>query len=461
MHVGAAGPALRMTTVTAPPIVRFAPSPTGRLHVGNARAALFNWLFARRHGGTFVLRLDDTDRERSTEAFAQGIQDDLRWLGLGWDRLERQSQRFVAYDAARDRLIAAGRLYACYETPQELEFRRKRLLAQGRPPVYDRAALKLTDADRARLEAEGRKPHWRFRLEPGDVRWQDLVRAEQHIDESSQSDPVVIRADGSYLYTLPSVVDDVDFGITHVIRGDDHVTNTGAQIQLFRALGAEPPAFAHLPLLVGADGHSLSKRLGSLSLADLRAQHVEPLSVCALLARLGTADPIEPVASLQPLIDAMDFARVGRAPARFSEDELRALSQRTVHGLPFELVKPHLDPAVAQLGEAFWLTVRGNLARVADAADWVAVVEGPLRPVVEDTAFLAQAADALPPEPWTEATWKAWTSALSATTGHKGRSLFHPLRLALTAREQGPEMAKLLPLIGRPRTQARLQGQTA
>jgi glutamyl-tRNA synthetase len=447
--------------LTVAPIVRFAPSPTGQLHVGNARAALFNWLFARRHGGTFVLRLDDTDRERSTEEFAQGIQDDLRWLGLDWDRLERQSARLVAYDAARDRLIAAGRLYACYETPQELEFRRKRLLAQGRPPVYDRAALRLTDADRAKLEAEGRAPHWRFRLEPGDVRWRDLVHGEQHIDESSQSDPVLIRADGTYLYTLPSVVDDIDFAITHVIRGDDHLTNTGTQIQLFRALGAAPPAFGHLPLLLGADGQGLSKRLGSLSLADLRAQAIESLAVCGLLARLGTSDPVEPVASMAPLIEHVDFTRVGRAPARFSEDELRALSQRTVHGLPFEAVRSRLDPAVARLGEPFWLTVRGNLARVDEAADWLPVVQGTLRPVIEDEAFLAQATAAMPPEPWSEATWKAWTGALAAGTGRKGRALFHPLRLALTAREQGPEMARLLPLIGRARAAARLRGEAA
>lgn len=447
--------------MTAPALVRFAPSPTGRLHVGNVRTALFNWLFARRQAGAFVLRLDDTDRERSTEAFAQGIQDDLRWLGLDWDRMERQSARFSAYDAARDRLIAAGRLYPCYETPEELEFRRKRLLAQGRPPIYNRAALRLSDADRAQLEAEGRKPHWRFLLEPGDVRWDDLARGPQHIDESSQSDPVLIRADGSYLYTLPSVADDIEFGITHVIRGEDHVTNTGTQIQLFQALGAEPPTFAHLPLLVGADGRSLSKRLGSLSLADLRQQGIEPLAVSALLARLGTADPVEPMSALQPLIDTVDFGRVGRAPARFAEDELRTLSQRTVHGLPFDIARPQLDDATAGLGEAFWLAVRGNLARVADATDWIPIVQGPLAPAIEEPGFLAQALSTLPAEPWDETTWKAWTTALSAATGRKGRALFHPLRLALTAREQGPEMARLLPLIGRARVAARLRGETA
>ena len=443
------------------PIVRFAPSPTGRLHVGNVRAALLNWLFARRQGGAFVLRLDDTDRERSTEAFAQGIQDDLRWLGLAWDRLERQSARFASYDRARDTLIAAGRLYACYETPQELEFKRKRQMAQGRPPVYDRAALKLSDADRARLRAEGRAPHWRFKLEPGDVRWTDLVRGAQHIDESSQSDPVLIRADGTYLYTLPSVVDDIDFAITHVIRGEDHVTNTGTQIQLFTALGARPPSFGHFPLLTDAQGAGLSKRAGSLSLLELREQGIEPLAIAALLARLGTSDAIEPVGTLAPLIETIDFAHVGRAAARFSLDELRALSARTVHGLSYAVVRERLVAQGADLGEAFWSTVRGNLASVADAATWAAIVRGPIAPTVEDASLLAAATDALPPEPWDGGTWKAWTAAVGAVTGKKGRALFHPLRLALTGREQGPEMAGMLPLIGRAKVLSRLRGDVS
>jgi glutamyl-tRNA synthetase len=443
------------------PIVRFAPSPTGRLHVGNVRAALLNWLFARRLGGSFVLRLDDTDRERSTEAFAQGIEEDLRWLGLQWDRLERQSVRFARYDEVRDLLIAAGRLYACYETPQELEFKRKRQLAQGKPPVYDRAALRLSDADRARLQAEGRTPHWRFKLEPGDVRWTDLVRGEQHIDESSQSDPVLIRADGSYLYTLPSVVDDIDFAISHVIRGEDHVTNTGTQIQLFVALGATPPGFGHFPLLTDAQGAGLSKRAGSLSLQELREQGIEPLAIAALLARLGTSHAIEPVSALAPLIETIDFAHVGRAAARFSLDELRTLSARTVHGLPYEAVRERLAALGADLGAAFWLAVRGNLATVADAATWATIVRGPVTPVVEDAPLLAAAVESLPPEPWDGGTWKAWTTAVGAATGKKGRGLFHPLRLALTGRGQGPEMAGMLPLIGRAKVLSRLRGDVS
>jgi glutamyl-tRNA synthetase len=439
-------------------VVRFAPSPTGLLHVGNVRAALFNWLFAKRHGGTFILRLDDTDRQRSKPEYEAAIERDLSWLGLDWAREERQSERLAHYDAARDRLIAAGRLYPCYETPEELEFKRKRLLSQGRPPVYDRAALKLADADRARLEGEGRRPHWRFKLASEEVRWDDLVRGPQHIDEASQSDPVLVRADGTYLYSFTSVVDDIDFAITHVIRGEDHVTNSAAQIQIFRALDAMVPAFAHLPLLVDAQGGGLSKRAGSLSVADLRERGIEALAVSALLARLGTADPVEPVTSLDSLVATVDFARVGRSAARFSEDELAHLSARTLHLLPYEAVRERLPPTV---GEALWLAIRGNLATLADAASWAEIVDGPLAPVLEDPVFLQEAGARLPAEPWNETTWKEWTAAVSSATQRKGRALFHPLRLALTARETGPEMAKLLPLIGRAKTAARLSGKTA
>jgi len=441
-----------------PPVVRFAPSPTGLLHVGNVRAALLNWLYARRYGGKFILRLDDTDRQRSRPEFEAAIEGDLTWLGLGWDIKERQSDRLAHYDRARDTLVASGRLYPCHETPEELEFRRRRLLAQGRPPVYDRAALKLDEAARRKLEAEGRKPHWRFKLDPQEVRWDDLVRGAQHVDEASQSDPVLVRADGSYLYSFTSVVDDLDFAITHVIRGEDHVTNTGAQIQMFQALGGPMPAFAHLPLLVDAAGGGLSKRTGSLSIADLRERGTEPLAITALLARLGTADPVEPVTSLEPLIDTVDFARVGRAAARFSEEELAHLSARTLHAMPYDAVRARLS---AEINEALWLAVRGNLTTLDDAMLWQQVVAGPIVPVLEDAPFLAEAADKLPVEPWDEVTWKGWTSGLVGSSGRKGRALFHPLRLALTAREAGPEMAKLLPLIGRAKAEARLRGQAA
>jgi glutamyl-tRNA synthetase len=442
-------------------VVRFAPSPTGLLHVGNVRAALFNWLFARRQQGKFILRLDDTDRARSKPEFEDAIERDLAWLGLAWDVKERQSDRLAHYDKARDALIASGRLYPCYETPEELEFKRRRLLGQGRPPVYDRAALKLDDAARRLLEAEGRTPHWRFKLESSEVRWDDLVRGPQHVDEASQSDPVLVRADGSYLYSFTSVVDDIDFAITHVIRGEDHVTNTGAQIQMVEALGgpsgAKVPAFAHLPLLVDAAGGGLSKRTGSLSVGELRERGIEPLAIDALLARLGTADAVEPVTSIEALIATVDFARVGRSAARFSEEELGHLSARTLHAMPYDSVRDRLP----DVDETLWLAVRGNLQTIADVARWKQVVTGPVAPVIEDAPFLVEAANKLPAEPWNETTWKSWTTGLAGSLGRKGRALFHPLRLALTAQETGPEMAKLLPLIGRDRAHARLKGQTA
>jgi len=436
------------------PVVRFAPSPTGLLHVGNIRAALFNWLYASRHGGRFILRLDDTDRQRSKVEYEAAIERDLAWLGLDWQAKERQSDRLAQYDEARDRLIGAGRLYPCYETPEELEFKRKRLLSQGRPPVYDRAALRLDTAARQKLEGEGRRPHWRFRLASEEVRWDDLVRGAQHVDEASQSDPVLVRADGSYLYSFTSVVDDIALGITHVIRGEDHVTNTGAQIQMFRALEAAVPVFAHLPLLVDSAGGGLSKRTGALSIQDLRERGIEALAIDALLARLGTADPVEPVASLDALVATVDFARVGRAAARFSEDELAQLSARTLHILPYQAVRARLG---ADIDEALWLAVRGNLTTFTDIKIWAEVVHGPIAPMIEDAPFLVEAAARLPAEPWDETTWKDWTSGL----GRRGRALFHPLRLALTGRDTGPEMAKLLPLIGRTRAEARLTGRTA
>lgn len=387
----------------------------------------------------------EPDRARSKPEFEAAIERGLGWLGLGWDIKERRFDRLDHYDKARDALIASGRLCPCYETPEELEFKRRRLLSQGRPPVYNRAALKLDAAARGKLEDQGRKPHWRFRLAAEQVRWNDLVRGAQHVDEASQSDPVLVRADGSYLYSFTSVVDDIDFAVTHVIRGEHHVTNTGAQIRMFEALGgpggASVPAFAHLPLLVDAAGGGLSKRTGSQSIADLRERGIEPLAIAALLARLGTADPVEAVTSLDALVATVDFARVGRAAARFSEEELAHLSARTLHAMPYAAVRGRLPE---DLGEAFWLAVRG-----------------PVAPRIEEAAFLSDAAKALPSEPWTDMTWKSWTSALSVASGRKGRALFHPLRPALTAQDNGPEMAKLLPLIGRAKAEARFGGRAA
>jgi glutamyl-tRNA synthetase len=441
--------------------VRFAPSPTGRIHAGNIRTAMFNHLFARRAGGRLIFRLDDTDRERSTEEFARGIEEDLHWLGVDWADKVRQSDRFDRYAEAVEKLKASGRLYPAYETPEELELKRKRQLARGKPPVYDRAALQLAAEDRARLEAEGHKPHWRFKLAQRDVVWDDLVRGRQHVDAVSLSDPVLVRADGTYLYTMPSVVDDIDLGITHVIRGEDHVTNTAPQIQLFEALGAEPPAFGHHNLLVGADGQALSKRDRTLSIAALREEGIEALAVASYSALIGTSDPVAPHANLDELARAFDFAKLSRAPARFDPHELRLLNAKLLHMLSFSAVAERLAAMGVGGGEQFWEAVRGNLAVLGEATHWWRVVEGPLEPVIENRELCRTASDLLPPEPWDEGTWPAWSAAVKQATGAKGKALFAPLRLALTAREHGPELKVLLPLIGRARTQARLEGKTA
>ena len=444
--------------MTSVPIVRFAPSPTGRIHIGNARTALLNWLFARRGGGTFILRFDDTDFERSKAEYARSIEEDLAWLGVEPDLVRRQSERMAFYDAAAERLKSLGRIYPAYETPEELDRRRKRQQALGRPPIYDRAALRLTEAERAGLEAAGRKPHWRFRLDPKTVRWTDMVRGESHIDCGSLSDPVLRREDGTFLYTLPSVVDDIALGVTHVIRGEDHVTNTAVQLQLFEALAGHAPEFGHHNLLTDASGEGLSKRTGALSIGSLREKGLEPLAVAALAVLVGSAEAVRPVGSLEALSGLVDLANLSRGAARFDEAELDALSARTLHAMPYAAVADRLA-AIGIAGpkaEDFWLAVRGNLARFADVAEWRAVVEGDVAPVVEDRAYLDLAAERLPEGEWDARTWGAWTSALKALTGRKGRELYHPLRLALTGRESGPELAALLPLIGRARAKARL-----
>jgi glutamyl-tRNA synthetase len=442
------------------PIVRFAPSPTGRIHIGNARVALFNYLFAVTHHGRFILRFDDTDFARSTGEFARGIEVDLAWLGIGPDALFRQSERVALYEAAAATLRESGRLYPCYETAEELEKRRKMQQARGLPPVYDRAALRLSDAERAKLEAEGRRPHWRFELAPGAVEWTDLIRGPTHIDCAALSDPVLIREDGSFLYTLPSVADDIDMKITHVIRGEDHVTNTAVQLQLFAALAPRAPApvFAHHNLLIGATGEGLSKRTGSLSIASLREEGYEALAVAALATLTGSSDNVHAVRSLEELSKSFDLAHVSRNPARFDPADLETLTHRTLALFDFEDVRERLAilDVVGHKAEPLWRAARGNLSRFEDILKWRRVVEGEIEPVREDPAFLEEAARLLPAEPWDEATWSAWTGAVKAATGRKGKALFHPLRLALTGEESGPELAALLPLIGRAKALARL-----
>ena len=446
--------------------VRFAPSPTGKLHIGNVRAALFNWLFARRRGGVVLLRSDDTDRARSTEAFEEQIKSDLAWLGLVPDEFARQSERFGVYEDVAEHLKTEGLLYPCYETAEELDRKRKLQRARGLPPVYDRAALDLSDTDRAKLEEEGRQPHWRFKLSRTDAAWTDLIRGETKVDTATVSDPVLIREDGQFLYTLPSCIDDIDFGITHVIRGEDHVTNTATQTEIFAAIityrgGGTAPAFGHHSLIVGKDGEGLSKRLGSLSIEGMREAGIEPQAITSLLARLGTSDPVEPVIDFAALAEGFDFARLGRAPARFDMEELAQLNAKVLHMMPFD----HVAPRLARMGvsEDLWKVVQGNIRTLSEAALWKDVVDGEITPLIdeEDREVTDAAVAHIPGTDVTADDWSALCQAVKTDTGRKGKGLFMPLRMALTGQRHGPEMGPLFALIGAEKAKARLSGKTA
>jgi glutamyl-tRNA synthetase len=437
--------------------VRFAPSPTGYLHVGNARIALANWLLARRHGGHFTLRFDDTDSERSRPEYETAIMQDLRWLGLEWDDSFHQSGRRAKYDAAADRLRADGRLYPCFESEEELRVKREMKLKRGMAPIYDRAMLKLTAEQRATAEAGGRQPYWRFRLSDRSVGWTDQVLGSRQVKLTAVSDPVVIRADGTPLYSFTSVVDDLETRVTHIIRGEDHVTNTGVQLDIMAALGADGTkiSFGHLPLLTDSDGSKLSKRLDSMTLRSLARDGIEPMAINSYLARLGSADDPTPL-DLPELAASFDLGRISHSSARFDVTQLLALNARVLHGLSFEAVRSRLPPAAAP---AFWNAIRGNLDMLSEARGWWEVVVGDIvPPVIEgEHDFLVTALELLPSEPWDDHTWKSWTEALKEATGRKGRALYHPLRLALTGDDRGPELAALLPLMGYPRSAARLR----
>jgi len=437
-------------------VVRFAPSPTGLLHVGNARIAIANWLYTRAKGGRFLLRIDDTDPERDREEYAEAIKRDLTWLGLAWDRTERQSARLALYADAAEKLKSAGRLYPCFETPEELSLQRKAQLAAGEPPIYRKSdrALALKHAE------SGRKPYWRFALGTGEIAWHDVVRGPQRFRAEDLSDPVLIRADGRPLYTMTSPFDDIAFGITHVVRGEDHVSNAASHIRIMEALGGKAPLFAHLPLLVGPGGEGLSKRFGSLSLASLREAGIEAMALVSYLAHLGTSDDIEPFQAMESLIRTFDLDHTGRAQPHFDPEMLKRLNAKLLHGMPFEAVAARLERL--DLGtetKRFWETIRGNVETVDDAAYWATVLRGPLKGEGSEAAKAGAAH--LPMEPWDGATWGSWTKAVAAATGLKGKALYQPLRRAITGRDHGPEMQNLLPLIGRRRALARLSGDTA
>lgn len=430
---------------------RFAPSPTGWIHVGNLRTALMNYLIARQNGGTFILRLDDTDQERSKQEYIDGLKADLGWLGICYDRIEQQSKRMARYAEAAGQLKAAGRFYECFESPVELDLKRKKQLNMGKPPVYDRAALGLTEAQKEAYRAEGRQGYWRFKLDQERIEWQDGIIGPISIDAASVSDPVLIKADGQVLYTFASSVDDVDMGVTHIVRGADHVTNTATQIQIMKALGGTPPTFAHHSLLTGPQGEELSKRLGVLSLRDLRARGVEPMALLSLMARLGSSKPVELAASMDDLVAGFDIGSFGAAPTKFDAEDLFPLTRHHVQGLPYEAVKERVLALGVPEAEAevFWAVAKGNITVLADLAEWWQLFRDGAVPVVEDAdrEFVAQALAMLPARPWTTATWGEWTQAVKEATGRKGKDLFRPLRRALTGRDAGPEMADVMPLL--------------
>ncbi len=447
-----------------PVTVRIAPSPTGLLHIGNIRAALFNYLFARKHGGTFMLRLDDTDRERSTQVFADAIERDLKWLGLSWDSFARQSDHIARYAEVLEKLKAAGRVYPCFETQAELDLKRKTQLGRGLPPVYDRAALKLTDDERNALIAQGKKPHWRFKLNHTDVTWDDVVQGHKSFPAAALSDPVLVREDGVPLYTFCSVVDDVDFGVTHIIRGEDHVTNTAVQIQIWQSISEKPaPVFAHFPLIVSASGIEMSKRLGTLSISSMRDEMgIEAMAVNSLLAKLGTSDAIMPRQTLDELVQEFDLAKISHSTPKFDLEELKSLNAKILHLTPFAAVQERLKAIGAgDIDENFWNAVRANLEKITDVKQWWQVANGPLKPTITEPDFLAAASQLLPTTPWDQNTWTQWTNAVKDKTSRKGKELFMPLRLALTGADHGPEMKVLLPMIGPERTKARLSGEAA
>ena len=430
---------------------RFAPSPTGHIHVGNLRTALMNYLIARKAGGTFILRLDDTDRERSKQEYADGIQRDLEWLGLTWDQIERQSDRLDRYAEAAEGLRAAGRLYEVFETPTELDLKRKKQLNMGKPPVYDRAGLNLSDEDKARLRAEGRDGYWRFLLDQERIEWPDGILGDISIDAASVSDPVLIRADGQVLYTFASSVDDADMGVTHIVRGADHVTNTATQIQIIRALGATPPAFAHHSLLTGAQGEELSKRLGVLAIKDLRENGVAPQALLSLMARLGSSQPVELKMSLDELAAGFELSQFGASPTKFDAEDLWPLTREANQSLPFDAVKDRIAAlgVPADLAERFWRVASQNITRLDDLAGWWQIFSQGAEPQIdpEDADFIAQAMTLLPPPPYSDATWGEFTNAVKQATGRKGKALFMPLRKALTGQAHGPDMSDVMPLL--------------
>ena len=442
-------------------LTRFAPSPTGLLHVGNIRTALVNWLYTKSKGGKFLLRMDDTDKERSKQEYVDGVKEDLTWLGLDWDDYFHQSARLDRYEEIKQQLLANGRLYPCFETQEELEVKRKMQMGRGLPPIYDRAALKLSVDQISALEVEGKTPHWRVKLDDDPMVWDDEVRGSTRFEAKNLSDPILIREDGSYTYMLPSTVDDIDTKITHIIRGEDHVSNTAIQIQLFRALGATPPNFAHLALITTKDA-SISKRKGGFDIRQLRGEEILPMAIASFLSKIGTSSPVEARLSLDELVKEFNISSFGRAPTLYDISELERINSKILHILPFSEVSQKLEQiGLSNVDETFWNAVKPNINRLDEVKDWWNICKETLTPEIEDAEFTALAGDLLPEGEWDENTWKSWIDVVKDKTGRKGKALFMPIRKALTAQEQGPELKYILPLIGQEKALKRLKGDVA
>ena len=439
--------------------VRFAPSPTGFLHIGNFRTALVNFLFARKENGHFMLRIDDTDHERSSLEFEKAIIEDLSWMNFKWDSLEKQSTRLKRYDKALETLLDKKRAYACYETAEELSLKRKAQLSSGKPPVYDRSSLKLSDSDVADLKSKGKKPHYRFLLDHSEVTWNDLIKGGSKYHMSSLSDPVILREDGRVIYTLASVVDDIDFDITHILRGEDHMTNSAAQIQLFEALGSAAPNLGHLSLLTDISGAGLSKRLGSLSLKDLRNEGIHPMAISSLLSKVGTSDPVEIKKEIKTIILDFDINKFGKSKSKFDKNELSILNSKIYQLIDFEEINEDLNKMNISITKEFWNLIRGNIALLKNVKDWWDICFGTIDSIIENQDFLDLALEVLPIDQFNETTWSTWTKTISQETGKKGKELYMPLRLCLTGQNKGPEMADLILMMGRDKVIKRLSNQ--
>ena len=434
-------------------LTRFAPSPTGYLHVGNLRTALFNFLIAKKNDGKFLLRIDDTDLERSKQIYEDEIKRDLEWLGIEWDYCERQSNRFDRYFEIFDNLKSETSLYPCYETKSELDLKRKKQLNIGKPPIYDRSSLKLTKQDKKKLEENGIKPHWRFLLEQKKINWKDLIIGSVSIDLKSLSDPVFVKEDGQFLYTLASVCDDIDYNVTHVIRGVDHLTNTATQIQLINNLGGNIPFYGHHSLLIDLSGDNLSKRLGALSIKDIRNAGIEPMALNNIISTLGSSKSPKLLHTLEEISEFFTISSFGSAPIKFDFNLLNNMSSKILRDTPLKTIKKEF----VEIGipnkyhKTFWEAIRANLnTRDEISKLWNLCING-TTPIIdyEDLEYVRMAFKILPSPPYNEESWGIWTKKVSEKTGRKGKHLFLPLRKALTGKSFGPDMGKLLPFLSK------------